>query len=81
MCSQCTDNVPVKFHKIISYKSISVNLSIENSLVWAILALLPIPRSSSGRTLGFGPRNRGSNPCLGTNKLKTPLEVGVFNLF
>ena len=22
-----------------------------------------ITRSSNGRTLGFGPRNRGSNPC------------------
>src|SRR6185312_6490166 len=28
--------------------------------------LAPVPLSSSGRTLGFGPRNRGSNPCGGT---------------
>jgi hypothetical protein len=28
--------------------------------------LAPNPSSSNGRTLGFGPRSRGSNPCEGT---------------
>ncbi len=37
-----------------------------------------IPRSSSGRTSGFGPGNRGSNPCLGAKKLLNFLKDSNF---
>ena len=40
---------------------------------------LSIPGWSNGRTPGFGPGSRGSNPCPGT-KEKTPMYVGVFSL-
>ncbi len=30
------------------------------------------PGSSNGRTPGFGPGNRGSNPCPGTNEKQPP---------
>ena len=36
-----------------------------------MLSSLRDPGSSNGRTPGFGPGNRGSNPCPGTKKPST----------
>ena len=38
------------------------------------------PGSSNGRTPGFGPGNRGSNPCPGTKK-NTLVKLGCFSDF
>ncbi len=42
-------------------------------------AFIIFARSSNGRTIGSGPVNRGSSPCLATRKLKTKIFLGFLN--